>query len=163
MSVPKELEKLLIEAANQRDSAPVVVPDSILAMYSKDVNFEKAVLQLQMLPDVVKVYKQSQGLSKLEVTNIAVMKGVQMARDMFSEVDNLLCIYFTIPVTTCTAERSFSCLRCIKTYLRSSVTEERLNNIILLRIHKDETDQLNLQNIASMFVQVNDSRRLFLR
>ena len=32
------------------------------------------------------------------------------------------------------------------------MTEERLNNAILLHVHKEETDQLNLKEIASEFV-----------
>ena len=140
----------------------MTIPDNIYRMYSKDVNFERAVLQLQVLPDVVKTYKQSQGLRKLEVTSVRtiaeVFNGVCMTKESFSEVDNLLHLYFTIPVTTCTAERSFSCLRRIKTYLRSSMTEERLNNVILLHI---ETDQLDLQVKASTFISANDRRLSF--
>ena len=63
-------------------------------MYCNEVNFEKAKVQLQMLPDVVKAYKMSQGLSVLRVTSVRtiaeVMNGVPMAKDMFSEVDHLL-------------------------------------------------------------------------
>ena len=118
-----------------------------------------------MLPDVVKTYEQSQGLRKLEVTNVRtiaeVFNGVGITKQMFSEVDKLLRLYFTVPVTTCTAERSFSCLRRIKTYLRSSMTEERLNNVILLHVHKDETDQLDLEEVASTFISANDRRRSF--
>ena len=83
-----------------------------------------------MLPDVVKTYKQSQGLTRLEVTSERTIgdgiNEVLMANNMFSEIDKLLHLYFTIPVTIRTTERSFSCLRCIKNYLRSSMTEERL-------------------------------------
>lgn len=39
---------------------------NLLSVYFKDVNFEKAKLQLQMLPDLVKAYKQLQGLSSLK-------------------------------------------------------------------------------------------------
>ena len=118
---------MLIKAANNPGSAHVAIPNHI---YSKDVNFERAVIQLQMLPDVVKTYKQSQGLTRLEVTSERTIgdgkNGVLMAKDMFSEIDKLLHLYFTIPVTIRTTERSFSCLRHIKNYLRSSMTEERL-------------------------------------
>lgn len=105
MSIPNEL----LTAANQQDNAPVVVTDNICTMYSNDVNFERAVVQLQMLPDVVKTYKESQGLRRLDVTNLRtlanVMNGVPMAKRMFSDADKLLHLYFTIPVTTCTAEK----------------------------------------------------------
>ena len=65
-----------------------------------------------------------------------MLQTVPMAREMFSEVDKLLQIYLTIPVTTATAERSFSALRRIKTYLRLTMSEERLNNVMLLRVHR---------------------------
>ena len=77
----------------------MIIPDSIYTMYSKDVNFERAVVQLQMLPDVVKTYKESQGLRKLEVTCVRtiaeVLNGIPMTKQMFSEVDKLLHLYFT--------------------------------------------------------------------
>ena len=42
-----------------------------------------------------------------------------------------------IPVTTATAERSFSALRLLKTYLRATMKEERLNGLALMAIRKD--------------------------
>ena len=89
-----------------------------------------------------------------------MLNSLPMAKDMFSEVDNLLHLYFTIPITTCTAERSFSCLRRIKTYLRSTMSEERLN-CILLHVHKEATDHLDLKEIVSMFISANDRRVSF--
>ena len=41
-------------------------------------------------------------------------------KDMLSEVDKMLKIFFTFPVTNVTAERSFSSLMRLKTYLRST-------------------------------------------
>ena len=66
MSVPKDLEKLLMKAANEQTISTVNVPDNLLSVYSKDIDFERAKLQLQMLPDLVKAYKQSQGVNRLE-------------------------------------------------------------------------------------------------
>lgn len=78
-----------------------------------------------------------------------------MATEMFSEVDKLLRIYLTIPVTTAYAERSFSALRHIKTHLRSTMSEERLNNVMLLHVHKDFCDNLDLLKVAKTFVSAN--------
>ena len=45
------------------------------------------------------------------------------------------CVSFaTIPVTVASAERSFSKLKLIKTYLRSSISQERLDGLVLLAI-----------------------------
>ena len=51
---------------------------------------------------------------------------------------------------------SFSALRRIMTYLRSSMTDKRLNN---LTIHKDITDTLNLSEIAEEFISFREERR----
>ena len=165
MSIPKELESLLISAANAQSLIQVNVPSSLISLYSMDVNFERAKIQLMMLPDLVKAYKESQSLTKLEVTSVRtianVLNDVPMSKDTFREIDTLVRLFFTIPITTCTAERSFSSLRRIKTYLRSTMTEQRLNNVLILNAYKEETDQLDIQEIASMFIAVNDRRRAF--
>ena len=49
----------------------------------------------------------------------------------------LLHIFITLPVTTASNERSFSTIRCLKTYLRSTNGEERLNNLAMLNIYRD--------------------------
>ena len=36
--------------------------------------------------------------------------------------------------------------------LRSSMTEERLNNVLLLNVHREEAGNLDLKEIACMFV-----------
>ena len=61
-------------------------------------------------------------------------------------------------VTTSTAEHSFSSLRRVKTYLRSTMTQSRLNNLLLLYVHSSDTDSLDLKDIARQFVSVNDHR-----
>ena len=47
--------------------------------------------------------------------------------------------FATLPVTTSSSERSFSALKFIKNYLRSTVTDERLNELALLFVHPDIT------------------------
>ena len=49
----------------------------------------------------------------------------------------LLKIYATLPVTTATGERSFSTLKYLKNYLRSTMTEDRLNGLAHLYINRD--------------------------
>ena len=45
-------------------------------------------------------------------------------------------ILLTIPVTVATAERSFSKLKLIKSYIRSTMSQERLNGLAILSIEK---------------------------
>ena len=79
-------------------------------------------------------------------------------KKMLGEVDKVLKIYFTIPVTTATAERSFSSLRRLKTYLRSTMTQLGLNNLFILYVHTEKTDELDPKSVARDFVSVNQRR-----
>jgi hypothetical protein len=45
-------------------------------------------------------------------------------------------ILATIPATSCSAERSFSALRRLKTYLRSTMGQKRLNSIALINVER---------------------------
>jgi len=43
----------------------------------------------------------------------------------------------TIPISIASAERSFSKLKLIKSYLRSTMSQQRLKELALLSIEKD--------------------------
>ncbi|KAM4567259.1 zinc finger MYM-type protein 1-like isoform 2-T3 [Odontesthes bonariensis] len=55
---------------------------------------------------------------------------------IFSETVNLLQILMTTPMTTAESERCFSTLRRIKTFLRNSMTQDRLNALAMLSLEK---------------------------
>lgn len=65
----------------------------------------------------------------------------------------------TLPVTTCECERSFSSLRHIKTWDRSTMTNDRLNGLALLYIHR-EID-LPIETVLDRFAET--SRRINLK
>jgi len=58
--------------------------------------------------------------------------------DLFPNIYKLIKILCILPVTTCTSERSFSSLRNLKTYLRNTISEDRLNGLAMLNIHRNE-------------------------
>ena len=55
----------------------------------------------------------------------------------FLNIQQLLKIACTLLVTSVECERSISSLRLLKTYLRSSMREERLNGLAMLFIHRN--------------------------
>jgi len=68
-------------------------------------------------------------------------------------------MFAALPVTTATGERSFSALKLIKTYLRTSMQEDRLNALALLYINKDI--KLDYSQVIDQFGKGN--RRLNLK
>jgi len=83
-------------------------------------------------------------------------------KNMLSEIDKLLVILFTIPITSATSERGFSSVRRLKTFLRSTMTQRRLNNLFLLYIHTHLTDTVDLTSVAKQFVSANLHRIIFI-
>ena len=71
------------------------------------------------------------------------------------------CGYLTVPITSSTSERPLSSLIRLLTYLRSTMTEKRLNNCLLLHIHKYLTDSLDLYEIARDFISANEERQIY--
>ena len=71
-------------------------------------------------------------------------------------------LLLVMPATNATSERSFSAMQRVKSYLRSTMGQERLNHLMTLHVHKESTDSLNLVQVANEFVCGNESRqRLF--
>ena len=161
LALPKKIEEMMISSSNGLEDN-ISVPAEIIEAYSQDLDMNKLQCQLQMLPDLVSAYKRNKSLPTFRVTTMRtiseMLSSVPSAKDLFSEVDKMIRIYLSILVTTATAERSFSLCR-IKTYLRSTMSEQRLNNVMLLHVHRELTNSLDHVKIAECFVRAN-SRRL---
>jgi hypothetical protein len=78
---------------------------------------------------------------------------------LMSEVTRLLRLYLVIPASSASAERSFSALRRIKTYLRGTMTSERLNSVMVLNVNQERTDALDMTDIMRQFVVRCDTRK----
>lgn len=79
-------------------------------------------------------------------------------KNFFPGIHSLLQIFLTVPVSSATAERSFSALRKIKSYLRTTMVEERLSGLATLYIHS--SFDMDLEGVIDIFASKN--RRLLL-
>lgn len=64
-----------------------------------------------------------------------------------------------VPTASAEAERSFSALRRLKTCLRSSMFQIRINNVAVCYIHKDILDKVSKENICQEFILANEYRK----
>uniref|UniRef100_A0A667Y2X2 TTF-type domain-containing protein n=1 Tax=Myripristis murdjan TaxID=586833 RepID=A0A667Y2X2_9TELE len=84
------------------------------------------------------------------------------APDIFPNLNNLLRIIVTLPMTSCSVERLFSTSGRIKTHLRTSMCTGRLNNLALLSFENELCESLDYDEIISVFNRKPRRLRLVL-
>ena len=82
--------------------------------------------------------------------------------DLFPNVNIALQLYFTMAVTSCTAERSFSYLKRIKNYLRSTLTEGKLNDFRILRIEGNFLNSPDHDEVTNEFASMESRKKLYI-
>jgi len=82
----------------------------------------------------------------------------------FPRVLALLQLALTLPVSTASCERSFSCIKTVKTYARTSMTEDRLSGLGLMSVENELTrEDTFLDNVVHKFkVAEGKNRRIAL-
>ena len=71
-------------------------------------------------------------------------------QNVFPNLFKLLKLFLTVPVSTASAERSFSVLKRVKNYLRNSMLQERLSHLAMLAIEKTD---LNLDDCVEVYAR----------
>ena len=71
----------------------------------------------------------------------------------------LLKVLATLPVSTATPERIFSKVERTLTKLRSTMSEERLEALVLLQAHRDRVANMSTEDIITKFA-ASGARRL---
>ena len=91
-----------------------------------------------------------------------VLLGISCLKEAFPTLLKLLQIALTIAVSTAKCERSFSALKRIKSYLRSTMSEQRLVDLAVLSIERDLSQQLSLDEVVNQFAGRDRNRRIML-
>ena len=74
----------------------------------------------------------------------------------FPNVKRLLRILCTLPLTSAECERTFSFMRRLKSYLRSTMNAERFNGLALLATHRSK--DINLINVRRRLINMHKRR-----
>ncbi|XP_031781362.1 zinc finger MYM-type protein 1-like [Nasonia vitripennis] len=79
-------------------------------------------------------------------------------RAIFPQYSKLIKLLLTIPGSSCSNERSFSSLRRLKTYLRSTMLQQRLNDTSIMHIYRDMVSELDLDELLNTFIKRQNLR-----
>ncbi|XP_042016292.1 uncharacterized protein LOC121764317 [Salvia splendens] len=109
-------------------------------------------------------------ISELQVLQVILPDDLMSAPEIFQFITVEDCypnvsiayrILLTIPVTVASAERSFSKLKLLKNYLRSTMSQDRLNGLATCSIKKGILENVDLNIVLADFASRN-ARRSFL-
>lgn len=118
-----------------------------------DLDWRELATEIQSLPN----------LPKTSMTTFELLTFIHQ-NELTGFYPNLwvaLRIACTLPVTVASAERSFSKLKLIKTYLRSSMSEERLSGLAVISINHQIGSQISYDDVINDFASQKARRPKF--
>ena len=81
---------------------------------------------------------------------------------VFPNIAHILKSLLLLPVTSSTVERANSALKFVKTCRRNRTENDRLNALLLLFVHSDLLQKLNIDNAVSRFAEMNPRQMTLL-
>lgn len=132
--------------------------DNFVSRFSDDVTplFKAQILSVRnAFQSKLKDFKEVK-----EVANLLLIENSSLA-STYPDVLTACFMYLTVPVTVAKAERSFSKLKLIKNYLRSSMSQQRLTDLALLSIENDRARKIDFDRIIDVFASVKSRRKSF--
>ena len=135
-------ESLLLKAVNGDDFHEDI--SAVVEFYGSDFSRESLSTHLEILGT------NFEREGQVNIHDIFVYcRGLTPAkRALMSEAIKLVKLLLTMPARNASSERAFSTLRYIKNYLRTTMFQERLNHLIVLYVHKENLDRLDLSQMA---------------
>ena len=118
-----------------------------------DLDGRQLAHELRNLPDL-----PSKTMTQLELLAFIHEKDLS---EIYPNLWTALRISITLPVTVAAAERSFSKLKLIKTYLRSTMAQERLSGLAVISINLQLVEKISFEDIIDDFA-LRKARRVKL-
>ena len=110
-----------------------------------NINDIESLYSLDNLVNEVKLWRSSLTLQ----VNQESLPELFLSAQAYPSVRNVIQIILTLPATTVEAERSFSCMRRVKTWLRSHMTSDRLSDLCVLHCHHERVDEEKTNRILA--------------
>ena len=84
----------------------------------------------------------------------------RLSEKLYPNIVVILRVLFTILATSASVERANSALKFVTIIYRSKISEDRLNSLIYMYVHKDV--KLDYNDIIDMYARRNPRRMLFI-
>ena len=142
-----KVEDVLRKAATVENTSTAALGEKIITHFGDDLEETELRTKLSMLKNTMQGMIFSIDCFKEKLTPY---------QTLFLQISKLFRLLLIMPATSATSERSFSSLRHIKTYLRTSMKQERLNHLMMIYVHKDK--KIDFTESMKEFVLSKDNR-----
>jgi hypothetical protein len=129
------------------------IPDNVTKLYS-EVDWTALEPELSIVTSLVQ--QHSKEIKSMD--QFACWLKSCHSRPLLKQVEILTSLILVLPATNAVSERSFSTLKRLKTYLRATMGQERLNSCMLLLTYRELTDSLETDSVISEFVSGHTDR-----
>ena len=117
-------------------------------------------LTLETELDQWEIFWKIKTTKELPDTIASTLVCINDKKKWFPNLYAILCLVGVVPASSNSCERSISKLRTVKTYLRSTMLQERLSSLALVHIHREM--ELDLEAILTLFANDNPHRIVLL-
>ena len=97
-----------------------------------------------------------------ELSHLLIIENSSLATSL-PDVCTAYLLFLTLPVTVATAERSFSKLKLIKNYLRSTMLQDRLSGLAILSIENENAKKMDVDELVNIFAEKKCRRKKYCR
>ena len=95
-----------------------------------------------------------------DIEDLLIFLEKQKLTAQFENITTLLRLALTLPVSSAHDERAFSCLKHVKSYLRSTTTEQCVSNLASISINHEHVSSIAVRDIQKPFLN-EKTRKLF--
>ena len=131
----KNLQELLFQAIKRHDFEPEL--QYISWFYGDDINKANLKCQLQTFALDYPIKNTQPNVFEIREYMISLSPA---KKQLIAEVCTIMKLILVMSATNATSECSFSALKRVKTHLRSTMSQDRLNHLMILHVHKELTD-----------------------
>ena len=155
----KNIQDIFLNAINGKDSSQHL--KVVCDVFKNDLNPTNLQFQLEQFANLF----QDKPYCSIDTLVILPTFGMNKSQKMLlPDVVKLARLFIVMPATNASSEKAFSGMKRIKTYLRNSTTNNRLNHCMVAHVHAEDVDKMNTIEIARDFIEYSQTRlRIFGR
>jgi hypothetical protein len=118
-----------------------------------DIDTNELYVELKLLRDFI----PKENMGPVEVLSFLKRHGC------FPNASIAYRVLLTIPVTVASAERSFSKLKLLKSYMRTTMTQQRLKDLATISLESEVLEKIGYEDIIEDFISKNPQRMMLFK